>query len=212
MTQEEENSRVIITKGALVSFLTEDYNNTIKDKVVHLDLINNINLLIDKDPGFFMFSDISDYNFNSIILDIIHMYRSKYNDNVNLCNNVIKNLNGLNVYNSKDRSNMRLCYLTEQEIDRDRKIENLDDMFYSILHDSALYSSLLTGDLSDLDNYDSIIDSTIYLYNNYNELYENSNICKNNLTIIEGIINNSRKLSNNKKNAKQIKKVLLSNL
>lgn len=201
-----------MTKGLLVSFLMTDYNEIIKDKFVHLDTINNINLLIDNDPGFFMFSDISEYNFNNMIYDIINLYKEKYKDNKGLCNSVIRNYNSLNIYNSKERASMRLCYLTNQEIERDRNFKNLDDMFNSILYDSALYASLLTGDLSDLDNYDSIIDSTVYLYNSYNQLYENSNICKNNLNIIEEVINNSKRFSNNKRDAKQIKKALLNYL
>lgn len=212
MTSEEENSRIIMTRGLLVSFLMTDYNETIKDKVVHLDLINNINLLVKKDPSFFMFSDISDYNFSDISYEIINIYKNKYNDNKDFCNEVIKNLNHLNIYNSDDRLNMRICFIEEQEIDRDRKIISLEDMFYSILHDSVLYTSLLTGDMSDLDDYDNIIDSTVYLYNNCNELYTNNKICKNNLGIIEEVIGNSKNFSNNKKNAKRIKKALLNYL
>lgn len=209
MTKEEKDARTIINRGLLIAILKEGYEEYTKDKTLHLDLIDNISFLIDQDPFIFSFSDIPNYNFQSLGYNVVSDYRNKYRDNRDLCNEVIGKLNGFNMYSSKEKEDMRLAYITEQQIDRDREFRDLDDMFYSILYDSVVFHAILSGDISELDSYDNIIDSTIYLYNNYNSFYDDNDICNNNVCLMDVVIGNSKKFSSLKKDAKIIKKVLL---
>ena len=209
MTKEEKDGIVIMTKGTLVSLLMEGYEDYVKDKEVHLSLIDGISLLVDEDPLFFSFSDIDGYDFKSLSYNIICDYKNKYDDNRDLCNKVTRKVNGLDIYSSKEKEDMRMAYMVEQQIDRDRKIKDLDDMFYSIMYDSAVYYSIITGEVSKLDNYDNIIDSTIYLYNNYNNLFDDEIIRNNDLYLIDNIISNSKKFSITNKYAKRLKKFIL---
>lgn len=208
-TQEEIDAKTIINRGLLVALINEGYEEYLKDKTLHLDLINSISFLVDKDPFFFSFSDVSKYNFQSLGYHVVSDYRDKYEDNRDLCNEVIGKLNGFNAYSSKEKEVMRLAYITEQQMDRDRNFSSLDDMFYSILYDSALFHGIISGDISSLDNYDNIIDSTIYLYNNYNSFYDDSAVSNNSVCLMDMVIDNSKKFSPLKKDAKTIKKVLL---
>ena len=209
MTQEEINARTIITRGLLVAIINEGYEEYINDKTLHLDLINSISFLIDQDPFFFSFSDVSKYDFQSLGYYVTSDYRDKYNDNSDLCNEVIGKLNGFNAYSPKEKESMRVLYMTEQQMDRDRNFSSLDDMFYSILYDSALFHGIVSGEIEELDNYDNIIDSTIYLYNNYNSFYDDEAVSNNSVCLMDMVIGNSKKFSPLKKDAKTIKKVLL---
>ena len=171
-----EIGKIILTEGLFVSSSKNDIDEYIKGEEEHSDLIKNIGLIMDRDPLFFSFTGIGDYDFLGRVFEIIWKYQQRYKNNSDICHNVMNKVNSLNMRYPIDRKRMQIRYVGKQQIDRDRSFKSLDEMFDCIKKDAIIYDSIVSGTISDVDDADTILDSVIYFANKYSEMFEDENI------------------------------------
>ncbi|MBE6157392.1 MAG: hypothetical protein E7160_01205 [Firmicutes bacterium] len=169
------------------------------------DLLEGIKLLLEEDEEFFLLSHVSDFNFIETTYLLVNEYRNLPNRNTKLINDIIGKLNMLGIadvnlekvdnYFDKDLSSRGILY------------DNLEDAAYCMMYDAVIYNALKNSRF-DIDNYNAILSSINYFYNNIPEMFKNKEIYQNTIIMLENTINKSFPLTTRRKTAKFTKKNL----
>lgn len=208
MCSSEEFFQIIVAKSLLINSDADRLIEMCKDKEVFLDFISYIDCLLDYEPTFFLFDEITDYKIKDKILSLISNYRftHKEKENVELYNSVIGKINeiyyGNNYSDDKKQTYMEQYFLFQME-SRKAIYENIDDMFYAMSYDVTLYSYLINNDSRIMNIYDSdsILSSINYFMYCFPELFTNQGVNSRSEELLNTVITKSKILSKTRKHA-----------
>ena len=201
-----ENINKIVARGIIVK---ETFNKNNIEYDVEIDytdnLLEGIKSLIDNEREFFLLSRQTELNFIDATYNIVCKYRELPNKNNSLINYIIRELNMLSVekYNVENLEK----YLTNDCLDHGMVSDNLEDIAYGMLYDTAVYNAL-TNSKFDIDDFNGIVNSICYFFNRTPEIYKDSKIYNNTIILLDNTIHKSLPLTNRRTVAKYIKERL----
>lgn len=214
-------NNLIMLKNHLCRIPESELLKLYQDYGAYLSFLDSVALLTQNDSGFILFSDV----FIQKILSVINIHRFDFDDmkrvpgeenpeeysTVRECvNDIIDYMHAVQGYSDELANALRKSYFEFQEEARETKFRGSEDMLKSVAYDAYVFRYLMEGKQANLADEEHNIYSLNYLMKAVPEFFQDPEINRRAIEVLDRAGEHAPLLSTRKKHVKKAKEGLLS--